>query len=101
MQFMITAYDGTDSEALARRMSVRPRHLENMLKVMEQYKVLCAGGITTDKGAPIGSFLVMDFPSRELLDKYLETEPYVTEKVWQDIKIENCNAVIINNEMGK
>ena len=101
MQFMITAYDGTDSDALARRMSVRPRHLENMLKVMEQYKVLCAGGITNECGMPIGSFLVMDFPSRELLDKYLETEPYVTEKVWQEIKVESCNAVIINNEMGK
>ena len=101
MQFMITAYDGIDSDALARRMSVRPRHLENMLKVMEQYKVLCAGGITNDKGTPIGSFLIMDFPSEELLDKYLETEPYVTEKVWQEIKVESCNAVIINNEMGK
>ena len=101
MQFMITAYDGIDSDAFARRMSVRPRHLENMLKVMEQYKVLCAGGITNDKGTPIGSFLIMDFPTGELLDKYLETEPYVTENVWQDIKIEPCNAVIINTEMGK
>ena len=35
MQVIITAYDGTDSEALARRMAVRPRHLENMKKVMQ------------------------------------------------------------------
>ena len=72
-----------------------------MIKVMEQYKVLCAGGITNDKGTLIGSLLIMDFPSGELLDKYLETEPYVTENAWQYIKIELCNAVIINNEMGK
>ena len=82
MQFMITAYDGTDSDAFARRMSVRPRHLENMLKVMEQYKVLCAGGITNDKGTPIGSFLIMDFPSRELLDKYLEAVGIDREDVY-------------------
>ena len=43
MQFIITAYDGTDPDALARRMNTRPRHLENMQKVMEVHKVLCAG----------------------------------------------------------
>ncbi len=100
MQFIITAYDGTDPNALARRMEVRPRHLENMKKVMEQYKVLCAGGITNDEGTPIGSFLVMDFPTREAFDQYLSTEPYVTEKVWQEIKVESCNAVIVDNKMG-
>ena len=35
MQFMITAYDGTDGDALARRMKVRLQHLENMSKVRE------------------------------------------------------------------
>jgi len=100
MQFMITAYDGKDSDAISRRMSVRPRHLENMRRVMENNKILCAGGITNDAGALVGSFLIMEFPSRELFDKYLENEPYVTENVWQDIKVETCNAVIINNEMG-
>jgi len=100
MQFIITAYDSTDQDALARRMRVRPRHLENMRKVMETNKVLCAGGITNAEGTPIGSFLIMDFPSRKLLDAYLETEPYVTEQVWQNIKVETCNAVILNNEMG-
>ena len=100
MQFIITAYDGTDSEALARRMDVRPRHLENMKKVMEQVKVLCAGGITNEEGVPVGSFLIMDFPTREALDQYLATEPYITEKVWEQVKVEPCNAVILNNQMG-
>ena len=48
MQFRITAYDYTDKDALARRMSVRPRHLENIQKVMEANKILCAGGITNE-----------------------------------------------------
>lgn len=99
MQFIITAYDYTDKDALARRMAVRPRHLENILKVMEEAKNLCAGGITNDAGMPIGSFLILDFPSREALDKYLETEPYITEKVWETVKVESCNAVVVDNEM--
>lgn len=101
MHFRITAYDYTDKDALARRMAVRPRHLENILKVMENDKILCAGGITNDAESPIGSFLIMDFSSREALDKYLESEPYITEKVWETVKVETCNAVIIDNQMGK
>lgn len=100
MQFRITAYDYTDKDALARRMAVRPRHLENILKVMEENKILCAGGITNEEGAAIGSFLIMDFPTREALDKYLESEPYIREKVWETVKVERCNAVIIDNKMN-
>ena len=99
MQFRITAYDYTDKDALARRMAVRPRHLENILKVMENDKILCAGGITNDAGYPIGSFLIMNFPSREALDKYLESEPYITENVWETVNVETCNAVIVDNKM--
>lgn len=102
MQFFITAYDGKDEDALNRRMSVRPDHLENIKKVKETGSVVCAGGITNEKGLPIGSYLIMDFPSRELFDQYLENEPYIIHKVWQDVKVETCNAVIVNDEfVGK
>lgn len=101
MLFRITAYDYTDKDALARRMEVRPRHLENIIKIMENNKILCAGGIINDDGAPIGSFLIMDFASREKLDEYLATEPYITEKVWESVKVETCSAVIVDNEMRK
>lgn len=100
MHFMITAYDGTDAGALDRRMSVRPQHLQNMEKVMQTYKVLCAGGITNEAGSPVGSFLVMDFPSRRELDEYLDTEPYVTRGVWQTIRVEPCSAVILDNKIS-
>ncbi len=94
MHFIITAYDGHDQDALPRRMRVRPQHLENISKIKEEGHVICAGGITNDEGQLKGSFLVMDFETREDLDKYLENEPYVTANVWQDIKIETCNVVI-------
>ena len=99
MQFMITAYDGTDEGAFARRMNARPRHLENIVKVKENGRVVCAGGLLDDAGKMIGSFLIMEFATKELFDAYLATEPYVTEKVWQDIKVEICNAVIMNDEL--
>lgn len=102
MQFMITAYDGTDDNALERRMAVRPQHLANMAKVKENAGVLCAGGILNDEGNPVGSFLIMDFENRGQLDAYLASEPYVTGNVWQNIKTEACSVVILNGEkVGK
>ncbi|MCQ2374254.1 MAG: YciI family protein [Phascolarctobacterium sp.] len=98
MQFIINAYDGTDAKALDRRMAARPEHLENMKKVQEIAKVLCAGGLLNAEGKMIGSFLVMDFATQELFDKYLESEPYIKHGVWEKVQVERCNAVIVNNE---
>lgn len=98
MQFLITAYDGTDEGALDRRMSVRPLHLESVAKVKEKGTVLCAGGILDENGRMIGSALVFDLPSREALNEYLANEPYVIHGVWKDIRIDSYNAVLLNNE---
>lgn len=98
MQFVITAHDGENM--LERRLAVRARHLENMTKV--RGKVLCAGGLLDEEGKMKGSVLVIDFESRELLDEYLETEPYITEHVWETVEVERMNVVILNDEkVGK
>lgn len=94
MQFIITAYDGPGM--LEKRMEVRPRHLENLARVMD--KVICAGGLLDEDGKMKGSALVMNFDSRADLDKYLDSEPYVTEHVWEKINVEVMNVVILNGE---
>ena len=98
MQFVITGYDGKDEGALDRRMSVRPQHLENVARVKERGKVICAGGITNEEGRLIGSVLVLDFETRQMLDDYLASEPYVVNNVWQDIRVETINVVLMNDE---
>ena len=52
MQFIITAHDGEGM--LAKRMEVRPQHLENMGKI--KGKVLCAGGLLDEEGKMKGSW---------------------------------------------
>lgn len=99
MQYIIKAYDAKDEHALERRMNARPDHLANIKKVKETGSVVCADGITDETGKPIGSFLVMDFATRALLDAYLASEPYIRCKVWQDITVDTCNVVIMNDEM--
>ena len=98
MQFIVFAHDGEG--VYERRMAVRPRHLENIARVNAEGHVVCAGGILNDEGRLAGSALVMDFESREQLDEYLASEPYVTEKVWEDIKIETMNVMIANQKKG-
>ena len=100
MQFFVTAHDGQNM--LEKRMSVRPRHLENIARVKEYGSIICAGGILDSEGKPAGSVLVMDFESRDLLDRYLASEPYIAENVWADVSVESMNVVIVNDEkVGK
>ena len=90
MQFMIKALDGENK--LARRMEVRPRHLEGMEKLRSH--IICAGGLLDNEGKMKGSVLILDFPSRDDLDSYLASEPYIVEQVWEKIEIETMNVVI-------
>lgn len=89
MQFVITAYDGEGM--LAKRMEVRPLHLEGMERLKEH--LVCAGGLLDDEGKLKGSVLVMEFQNREEVDEYLASEIYVTEHVWEKIAVERMNVV--------
>ena len=90
MQFIVKAYDGEGM--LDKRMEVRPRHLEGIERIKEH--VICAGGLLDDEGKMKGSVLIMEYDNREQLDEYLANEPYVQEKVWQNIEVERMNLVI-------
>ena len=94
MQFVITAYDGEGM--LEKRMEVRPDHLANMSKI--KGKVLCAGGLLDEEGKMKGSVLVLEFPDRAGLDEYLESEPYIREKVWEKVEVETMNVVILGGK---
>ena len=94
MQIIITAYDGQNM--LEKRMEVRPRHLQNLATI--KGKILCAGGLLDEEGKMKGSVMVIDFDSRECLDEYLKSEPYIMEKVWEKVTVESMNVVVLNGE---
>lgn len=88
MQFILIAYDGTDKDALARRMAARDEHLKLGRGFYEAGKWLYAVGILDDAGQMTGSMIVCEFPSREEMEKqWLSREPYIAGKVWQTIDI--------------
>lgn len=94
MQFLVKAYDGPNM--LAKRIEVRPRHLEGMKALGK--KIIAAGGLLDEEGKMKGSALILEFPDRAALDEYLAGEPYVVEGVWQKIVVEPMNVVLVNGE---
>ena len=98
MQYAIIAHDGKGM--LEKRLVVRQRHLENIARI--KGKVICAGGILDEEGKMAGSVMILDFDSKELLDEYLKSEPYIQEHVWDTVEVERMNVVIVNGEkIGK
>lgn len=87
MQFLLIAYDGTDPEALQRRMNVREDHLKKIAVMKKSGQFVAGGAILNDKGMMIGSMIVYEFPDRQALDLKLMDEPYFTEGVWKKVEI--------------
>ena len=87
MHYQSTAFDGTDEQAIERRMAARPAHLAEASVLNEAGNIIAGGAILDDDGNMIGSTLYVDFETPEELDAWLVNDPYVKESVWEDINI--------------
>ncbi|MED4402690.1 YciI family protein [Metabacillus fastidiosus] len=95
MQYVVTAYDGTDEKAIDRRLAAREEHLKSIERRFKEGQHLYGAAILDDEGKMIGSMMVVDYPSREELDNWLKVEPYVTGNVWQKIEIKQCKVASV------
>lgn len=87
-QWLLTAYDGTDADAPARRMAARPNHLETYAALKKNGNSIAGGAILDDEGNMIGSAMLLEFPSREEFDEWYNNDPYVTGGVWKTVTIQ-------------
>jgi uncharacterized protein YciI len=87
MQFVIIARDGTDNEALGRRMAAREAHLVNMKKLKTDGHYVIGGPFLDDKESMIGSIVIVDFADRAGVDNWLANDPYTKGNVWQQIEV--------------
>jgi uncharacterized protein YciI len=86
-QYIMHAWDGTDEQALERRMNNRPAHFENARKLKATGNFIMGGAMLNDEGKMIGSTMVMQFETKEQLQQWLDTEPYITGKVWEKMDL--------------
>ena len=87
MQFLLLAYDGTDTGALERRMNVREEHFRRISLLKKAGEFLFGGAILDEEGKMIGSMIVYDFPDMQSLEESLKDEPYLTGEVWKKTEI--------------
>lgn len=87
MLYVVIAYDGTEPGTFERRMQVRPAHMANGDKMMQDGSFLFGGGILDGAGKMAGGVLVVDFDSREEIDEWLKNETYVLNKVWTRVEV--------------
>lgn len=93
MQFVVTAFDYTDADALKRRMAHREQHLAGVRKLVADGHFLSGGAILDDAGNMIGSTLHMEFPTRAELDAQLRNDPYIVGKVWETLDVRQVRLV--------
>lgn len=88
-QFIIIAHDAKDAGAYERRLATRAAHVASIDQLRAEGKIIVGVAILDDQEKMIGSVMVMNFPTRADLDDWIQTEPYVINKVWGDVKILN------------
>ncbi|MEK9648831.1 MAG: YciI family protein [Gammaproteobacteria bacterium] len=93
MQFVVTAMDYTDEDALNRRMQNREAHLDGAMQLIAEGRFLSGGAILDEQEKMIGSTLHLEFPDRESLEAHLHKDPYISGKVWETIEIREARLV--------
>lgn len=87
--FAVSCTDAPDQ--LAKRLEVRPRHVERLKALHANNQVILAGPCPKNPADPsegfYGSLLVLDFPDRASLDAWLADEPYLLEGVYSHIEV--------------
>ena len=92
MQFLVLGYDGKDKDALTRRLTARKQHVKLCDQMIASGNMLFGVAMLGDRGQMTGSTLICDFPSKQELENWLSSEPYVTGKVWEKIEIIPCKV---------
>ncbi len=90
MQFLLTAYDATDDDALNRRMENREAHLATIERFRASGNMHMGAAICDEAGKMIGSCIIAEFPTKAELEEWLKEEPYLTGKVWDRIDVKEC-----------
>ena len=88
--YAVTARDGTDAEARATAPSEHDHAISSALGPRSQLGA--CGWVGPPRpppdGSMVGSIIALALPDEDAVREWLAAEPYVTEGVWQDIRIE-------------
>ncbi|HSC53113.1 MAG TPA: YciI family protein [Phnomibacter sp.] len=86
-QYVVIAKDGTDANALAHRMQVRPHHLTGASRLKANGNYVVGGATLNEAGQMDGSVMIVQFEDDAAFEQWYQNEPYIKEGVWQTIEV--------------
>jgi uncharacterized protein YciI len=86
-QYLVTAYDHTNANALQHRLNIRPHHLDGARELKASGNFIIGGAMLNDEGKMIGSVMILQFETEEELQAWQQSEPYITQGVWETVDI--------------
>ena len=87
MLYVVHAYDYSDEQAPERRLTARPLHLDRARALKASGNFVLGGALLSPDERMIGSMMVVDFDDEPQLRAWLDTDPYVTGRVWEKIDV--------------
>ena len=87
VHFLVLAWDHPTEEGVARREATRPSHSASIRELWEQGHVLLGAGILDEEDVIRGSLVVVDYPTRADVNRYLDSEPFATNEVWERVEV--------------
>ena len=94
-QYVIIARDGSDEDALKRRMNVRSNHLENVKTLRSHGNYIVGGAMLNSKGNMCGSVMIVQFETNEEFQKWYDQEPYIKQGVWEMIEVQPFRVAMV------
>lgn len=88
-QYVIIARDGTDEQAIDRRMAARSTHLAGVKTLKDNNQYISGGAILDDSGKMVGSVMITQFETDQEMQAWYNSEPYITHNVWQTIEVKS------------
>jgi len=86
-QYVIIARDGSDDQALNRRIETRPLHLAGASRLKANNNFVIGGAILGEAGAMEGSVMIVQFETDEQFNEWYRNEPYITNGVWKTMEV--------------
>jgi len=86
-QFLILADDYRDPDTLSRRLSVREEHLKRVRKEKAEGRFIIGGAKLNEQGNMHGSMLIVQLENEEAVKQWINEDPYVIGRVWENIEI--------------